>query len=161
MRTPEPFDLIVIDPPPPVEAAGSSLLCSMEFIELVRARLRPDGVLMHWYPEGKEDTLHAVTRTLRDVFPHVRAFRSVEGWGNHLMASTVPLTVPNAEEFLARMPVRARSDISEWTEFGDARTQIARVLSCEVPFDRILGEAFTPVLTRAVLSQLTGCDQCP
>jgi len=33
-RTDEKFDVIVIDPPPPIEAAGSSLLYSKEFYEL-------------------------------------------------------------------------------------------------------------------------------
>src|SRR5262249_48321441 len=35
-RTSEKFDVIIIDPPPPIEAAGSSLLYSVEFYQLAR-----------------------------------------------------------------------------------------------------------------------------
>jgi predicted membrane-bound spermidine synthase len=46
LRTNKMFDVIVIDPPPPVEVAGSSLLYSTEFYAVAKRRLRPDGILM-------------------------------------------------------------------------------------------------------------------
>jgi spermidine synthase len=51
-RTPEQYDLIAIDPPPPVQAAGSSLLYSDEFYATVKRRLRHGGILQQWLPEG-------------------------------------------------------------------------------------------------------------
>jgi predicted membrane-bound spermidine synthase len=51
-RTRESFDVIVIDPPPPVEAAGSSLLYSTEFYQVARRHLRPGGILQQWLPAG-------------------------------------------------------------------------------------------------------------
>ncbi len=53
-RMKESFDVIVLDPPPPIEAAGSSLLCSREFLELCREHLKPGGILMHWFPYGEK-----------------------------------------------------------------------------------------------------------
>ena len=50
-RTREKFDVIVIDPPPPIEAAGSSLLYSEEFYALAKARLKPNGIVATWVPE--------------------------------------------------------------------------------------------------------------
>ena len=38
-RTSEQYDVITIDPPPPVEAAGTSLLYSKEFYSIIRRRL--------------------------------------------------------------------------------------------------------------------------
>jgi spermidine synthase len=49
-RTDQTFDVITIDPPPPVEAAGSSLLYSKEFYEVAKRHLRPDGILQQWVP---------------------------------------------------------------------------------------------------------------
>jgi spermidine synthase len=49
-RTAQRFDVITIDPPPPVEAAASSLLYSQEFYRLVQRRLRPGGILQQWLP---------------------------------------------------------------------------------------------------------------
>ena len=52
-RTDEKFDLITIDPPPPVEAGGSSLLYSTEFYDVLKQRLTPTGVLQQWFPGGE------------------------------------------------------------------------------------------------------------
>ncbi len=49
-RTREKFDVIVIDPPPPVETAGSSLLFSAEFYALAKQHLNPHGILQAWFP---------------------------------------------------------------------------------------------------------------
>ena len=51
-RTPRQYDVIAIDPPPPVSAAGSSLLYSEEFYSIVKQRLRPGGILQQWLPAG-------------------------------------------------------------------------------------------------------------
>ena len=50
MRTDERFDVVTLDPPPPVEAAGSSLLYSVQFYNIVKKRLAPGGILAQWLP---------------------------------------------------------------------------------------------------------------
>ena len=59
-RTEEKFDLITIDPPPPVEAGGSSLLYSSEFYAVLRERLSDTGVLQQWFPGGEKKIAQAV-----------------------------------------------------------------------------------------------------
>jgi spermidine synthase len=44
-RSNDRYDVIAIDPPPPVEAAGSSLLYSKEFYSIAKLHLAPDGIL--------------------------------------------------------------------------------------------------------------------
>lgn len=39
------YDVVVIDPPPPIGAAGSSMLYSVEFYSAAKKRLRADGIL--------------------------------------------------------------------------------------------------------------------
>jgi spermidine synthase len=73
-RTSQQYDVITIDPPPPVEAAGSSLLYSENFYSVVRQRLRPGGVLQQWIPSGDAEDLAAVALALRRSFPYVRVF---------------------------------------------------------------------------------------
>ena len=89
-RTPRQYDVITIDPPPPVEAAGSSLLYSEEFYGIVKQRLRPGGILQQWLPGGDAVIRASVARALKESFPYVRAFHSIEGYGFHFLASTVP-----------------------------------------------------------------------
>lgn len=68
-RTSQQYDVITIDPPPPVEAAGSSLLYSEDFYSVVRQRLRPGGVLQQWLPSGDAEDMAAVALALRRSFP--------------------------------------------------------------------------------------------
>lgn len=54
-RKKEKFDLITIDPPPPVYAAGTALLYSENFYEVAKQRLKPKGIFSHWFPGSLED----------------------------------------------------------------------------------------------------------
>jgi spermidine synthase len=112
-RTQQKFDVITIDPPPPVEAAGSSLLYSVEFYQLAKSRLQSGGILQQWFPSTEPRTLAAVTRSLTLSFAYVRAYLSIEGSGYHFIASDSPLTVPSDQAILSRMPSGARKDLLE------------------------------------------------
>ncbi|MEK7474988.1 MAG: hypothetical protein AAB152_05060 [Candidatus Coatesbacteria bacterium] len=114
MRTGRRFDVITVDPPPPVEAAVSSLLYSTEFYVLARSRLKPGGILQQWYPEGEIAGGQATLRALRGVFPHVRAFRSWLGKGVHFLASEHEIVLPGEAVIRDRMPPAARADLVEW-----------------------------------------------
>ena len=114
-RTREKFDVIVIDPPPPVEAAGSSLLYSREFYELAKQHLKPHGILQAWFPGGDLLTTQAVLRSVKESFPYVRSFDSIAGWGVHLLASMDPIEPQTAEALAARMPDAAKKDLLEWS----------------------------------------------
>ena len=123
-RTEKKFDVITIDPPPPIQAAGSSLLYSEEFYSLIRTRLNTGGILQHWFPEGQESgyaTLSAVTTSLTRSFPYVLMYRSVTGSGIHYLASMSPIHVPIAAEAILRMPEAARKDRLEWEEKSETK----------------------------------------
>ncbi|PWU16854.1 MAG: hypothetical protein C5B50_12600 [Verrucomicrobia bacterium] len=137
-RTREQFDIIVIDPPPPVEAAGSSLLYSKEFYEAGKRRLKPGGVLQAWYPTGSQNTFQAVLRSVSESFPNVRCFRSVENWGIHILASMQPLRAANAADLAAQLPPGARADLLEWSVSPTAEHYLGQVLSQEIPVEKTL-----------------------
>ena len=134
-RTPQKYDAIIIDPPPPVPAAGSSLLYSRDFYELAKQRLRPDGILQQWLPpEGDAVDQAAIVRALTEAFPYVRVYGSVFGAGFHYLASMSPIPERTAAELLARMPASAIADMMEW---GPADTPTEQ-------FDRMLSNAHSP-----------------
>jgi spermidine synthase len=137
-RTVDQYDVIVIDPPPPVEAAGSSLLYSREFYSAAKKRLRPDGILQQWYPGGDLATTAAITRALKESFPYVRAFISIEGMGVHYFASRRPIPVRSAAELAQRTPPSAASDLVEWGPFPTAEQQFAVMLKREVSVDWLI-----------------------
>jgi len=113
-RTRKQFDVITIDPPPPVSAAGSSLLYSWEFYGAIKSRLKPGGILQQWVPRSDSQTLGAIARAIHESFPYVRAFGSIEGWGTHFLASMTPIQTPSLSDMLERLPERARKDLMEW-----------------------------------------------
>ncbi|HXB97098.1 MAG TPA: fused MFS/spermidine synthase [bacterium] len=125
------YDVITVDPPPPMEAAASSLLYSEEFYGLVKRRLKPGGILQQWVPGGDPSTVLAMARSLRDQFPYVRMFLSIEGWGYHFLASQQPLPPTSAETLVARMPPAARADLMEWFPKGKPVKLLAAVLARE------------------------------
>jgi spermidine synthase len=132
-RSHEPFDAIIIDPPPPVQTAGSSLLYSQDFYEVAKERLVPGGILQQWLPDGDDATQTAVAKALKDSFPYIRVFRGMEGWGWHFLASERPIPVRTAAELVAAMPRGAIRDMMEW---GPAQTPIEQVgllLAHELP----------------------------
>jgi spermidine synthase len=131
-RTARKFDVIVVDPPPPVEAAGSSLLYSREFYELAKQHLNPGGILQMWFPgDPDSDACQAAMRSLRESFPYLRCFPSIEGWGVHMLGSMDSIPTLDASALAARMPESARQDLLEWESIKNAPAYLNLVLSHE------------------------------
>lgn len=66
------YDIVVVDPPPPIESAGTSVLYSLEFYAAASGRLRPGGVMMEWMPYGQSvDEFRSHVQTFANVFPNV------------------------------------------------------------------------------------------
>ena len=147
-RTAAQYDVITIDPPPPVQAAGSSLLYSKEFYAIIQCRLRPGGILQQWLPNGDAVVRASVTRALKESFPYVRVFRSVQGWGWHFLASNQPLANRSATELAGRLPADAARDLVEWDPETTPEQEFANVLNREVSLDQMIAEApQAPALT--------------
>ncbi len=140
-RTRKVFDVVTIDAPPPVEAAGSSLLYTREFYRLLKQRLAPGGILQQWWPGGEEAIVCSVAQALHDEFPHVRAFKSYGGVGFHFLASLSPLPDRGAADLAARLPARATADLLEWGPHPTAQGQFEEILGRE----RDLGALLTLV----------------
>jgi spermidine synthase len=137
-RTTEMFDVITIDPPPPIETAGSSLLYSEEFYALIKKRLKKGGILQAWIPVCELKTFQAAARSLLNSFPHVRVFTSLERWGAHFLVSSEPIPDFSLDQLVARMPPAAQADLVEWYTDTTARTAMAHMVIPQVDLDRIL-----------------------
>lgn len=136
-RTRDNFDVVTIDPPPPVEAAGSSLLYSLEFYAALQRRLRPGGIVQQWLPGGDRATRAAVATALAESFPHVRVFQYGDGLAYHFLASLEPLPATPAEVLAARLPPAAAADLVEWNPEVTAADRFRRVLVHEIPLESL------------------------
>ncbi|MGP1674387.1 MAG: hypothetical protein ACTS8Z_04130, partial [Candidatus Limnocylindrales bacterium] len=88
----ERFDIIITDPPPPIESSGVSVISSLEYYEQGRVHLTPGGVMMQWTPYGApEDEFRDHIRTFAAVYPHVLVVRGPGGYGVYMLGSEQPL----------------------------------------------------------------------
>jgi spermidine synthase len=93
----ERFDIILTDPPPPIQSAGVSVISSLEYYEAGRDHLTDGGVMMQWTPYGTtESDLKEHIRTFASVFPHVIAVRGSGGYGFYMLGSVEPMSLDPA-----------------------------------------------------------------
>jgi spermidine synthase len=153
-RTTQQYDVITIDPPPPLEAAGSSLIYSEEFYDVAKRRLRPGGILQQWLTalDADAEATAAVARSIRNSFPYVRTFWDELGF--HFLCSDRPIPIRTPTDLLRRMPASAAADFTEWAEPSSheigvlASLQFNTLLDQELPVDRLVAAApDTPALT--------------
>jgi spermidine synthase len=137
-RTPLKFDVIATDPPPPLQAAGSSLLYSPEFFELVKQHLKPKGIVQIWLPGGDLMSDVAVVRSVYSSFPYVRSFPSIIPNGVHMLCSMEPIEHLTVEQLLARMPPGAKKDLMQWAGNSAPAQYLGNVVSNEVPTEKLL-----------------------
>jgi spermidine synthase len=86
--TNQPYDIIVTDPPPPIESSGVAVISSLEYYRAGHARLNPGGIMMQWVPYGQTiDEFRAHIRTFSAVFPNVLVLRGPGGYGFFMLGS--------------------------------------------------------------------------
>jgi spermidine synthase len=99
------YDIVVVDPPPPIESSGVSVISSLEFYRAAKARLNPGGVMMQWVPYGQTlDEFKAHVRTFRDVYPNVIVAQGPGSYGFYMLGSEAPIAFddPAVRAVLAR-----------------------------------------------------------
>ena len=74
----EPFDLIIVDVPDPLESGPAYLLFTQEFYRLVRSRLRVGGLMVAQAgpagPTNVSETFTAIRHTASSIFERVSAY---------------------------------------------------------------------------------------
>jgi hypothetical protein len=147
-RTRASYDVITLDPPPPVEAAGSSLLYSREFYQAVKRRLAEGGLLQQWVWADDPFLLASATRAIVAEFPYVRAFRSPLSRGTHFLASMQPIPARSVEQMIARMPATALNDLVEWSSGETVAAMLGALIDRERPPSALIaGCPRAPALT--------------
>jgi spermidine synthase len=112
------YDLLMVDPPPPMNTSGTAVLFSQEFYAAARSRLNPGGVMMQWVYSGSGltvDELRSHAKTFKSVFPHVTiVFSPMAGANGVLMLGSddpITLTPAGIESVLSKSGVV--SDLSD------------------------------------------------
>jgi spermidine synthase len=86
------YDIIVTDPPPPIESSGASVISSREYYEAGRMHLTADGIMMEWVPYGQTiDEFKTHVRAFASVFPQVTIVFGPGGYGTYMLGSSDPV----------------------------------------------------------------------
>lgn len=109
------YDVIAIDPPPPINAAGTTVLYSQEFYEDAKKILNPGGVVAAWFWYGaSEDDFRMLFASMRRVFPHILVAVSPDGRGVFFLGSEEEITLDN-KALATRYQGKVYKDVNEWT----------------------------------------------
>ncbi len=149
-RTNKKFDVIIIDPPPPLQASTSGLLHSKEFLHLVKDHLNPGGIFQEWFlstTPWHDVYLRAFLRSVKEVFPYTRIFPasydpSVRGF--HIISSNQPIPSLSAESVYSSLPEKAKADLMETVPSNSGfnanpKEQLRQLLADEISIDKELG----------------------
>ena len=107
------YDIIVTDPPPPIESSGAAVISTKEYYESGRDHLTDGGIMMQWVPYGGPAAdFNDHSRTFAAVFPEVTVVKGAGGYGVYMLGSSAPIGFDEASTraVLARPGVLA--DIS-------------------------------------------------
>jgi len=121
------YDVITLDPPPPLYSAGTVNLYSRDFVLLCRGRLRPQGVLCVYIQPDSLSENRMLFKTFLDVFEHVHVWTCPDEDRGYLMIATLePLAmnrVPAKIRGLYDNPAIA-ADLREWSDVLDRPEKI-------------------------------------
>ncbi len=97
------YDIVIIDPPPPFNTAGSTVLHSKEFYQDLSKNLKPNGIVSQWiyYDRSREDEISMAIKSFVETFPNVLAVHYVYNIGGlFLEGSYSPLDPSKVDNIL-------------------------------------------------------------
>ena len=120
------YDVITIDPAPPIWSAGSDNLYSKEFLTLCRDRINPGGAMLTWFPIGTALEVKSVLKTVLSVFPYATVFRGPHGWGYYIIGQESPFDWEKFEKSVAARLDNPdiHSDLAEYDQVAATAEQI-------------------------------------
>jgi spermidine synthase len=87
LLSPKKYDVISVDPAPPVWSARTVNLYTEEFFRLCKSRLNPDGVMCLWTPGGLGEDYLSLIKTFALVFSNTTVWAGPNGWGLYVIGT--------------------------------------------------------------------------
>ncbi len=114
------YDVISVDPPPPINSAGAVVLYTQEFYADAKARLRPGGLMLEWLLFGgvRLDELREHLHTFRSEFSYVLILMSPVGDGVYMIGSDSPISWNTATVNRIMGSPSATEDISDAPDYA-------------------------------------------
>lgn len=113
----ERYDVITIDPAPPIYSAGTVNLYTRDFFELCKSRINRNGIVCLWLPEAPWSESIMIMKTFVNAFPGASLWGALGDSGFYLIGGY--RSFDQTDESLAVLTKKLSTikDISEWDAF--------------------------------------------
>ena len=108
------YDVISIDPAPPIYSAGTVNLYTSEFFNLCKSRLTPQGVMCLWIPPAALPELKMIMKTFSTVFPNVNVYSGIKYSGVIMIGRLSEQPINTARFRAAEKDLAVMNDLNEW-----------------------------------------------
>ena len=108
------YDVITMDPAPPLFSAGTVNLYSLEYFTLCRAHLNPGGIMCLWIPPDRCSEVRMIMKSFALVFPECLVWGGPQFHGLYLTGFNGPAAVPIANFLAADRDSALVADLNEW-----------------------------------------------
>ena len=121
------YDVITIDPAPPIYSAGTVNLYTHEFLALCKSRITDSGVVCLWLPPAPASELMMIMKTFVNVFPGASLWGGLRTPGFYLIGGNRSFEqTPDSLSSLVRR-LSQISDLSEWDAFYQDEAVLANL----------------------------------
>lgn len=145
------YDVITVDPAPPVWSARTVNLYTEEFFELCKSRLNPDGVMCLWFPGSEKADEMCLIKTFSSVFPNTSVWSGLTAnQGFYIIGTMKSVT---HDELLSRVAnafnnERVLEDLREYdTRCDSAEKLLSLLLMNESRTKAIKRDRFVSIIT--------------
>ncbi len=129
LLSPEKYDIISIDPSPPIYAAGTVNLYSQEFLLLCKEHLTKDGAMCLWFPGGPEDDSKAIIKTFYSIFPNMSLWLGPRKWGFYMIGTLTKIEIDKLKIEKAFTNPKLLKDLSEYDNTCATSSQLLSLLA--------------------------------
>jgi spermidine synthase len=113
LLSPDKYDIIIVDPSPPVYNAGTVNLYTREFFTMCKEHLTPGGVMCLWFLGSSRQDNEYIIKTFYSVFQNMTLWRGPHNWGFYLFGTSAPTNVDRSKIEQAFTNPRLVNDLSE------------------------------------------------
>jgi spermidine synthase len=129
LLSPDKYDVIIVDPSPPIYNAGTVNLYTREFFTLCKDHLTLGGVMCLWFPGGSRQDNLSICKTFYSVFSNMTVWNGPRHWGFYLFGTPAPTNVDGSKIEQAFTNPRLIEDLSEYDSVCVTSSQLLNLFT--------------------------------
>lgn len=136
------YDIVAIDPPPPDNAAGTTILFSQNFYQDIKRILKSNGIMLGWFHYDVDVlSYRMMLQAFVKEFPYILVFRSPRNLGLYLVGSLEPLWLDQQHINQVAHQLSVRRDTMEWSgQIYDYDYLLSLYLGTQTDLKHFVGE---------------------